>query len=322
MKKIVTFGEVLLRLTAPGNLRFSQVRDYVAAFGGSETNVAVSLANFGIPTEFVTRLPDNEIARACVSDLRSHGLRTDGIIYGGDRMGIYFLENGASFRNSKVVYDRAGSSFSTLRPGMIDWETVFADAGWFHWSGVAAALSQSGADTCLEALQTADRMGLTISCDLNFRKNLWQYGRTAADVMYPLVQYSDVIFGAEPEYKEILGISPVGFKAINTDYQLELRNSLSANHNLLAAVLYSDNTLKHTGIYDIAHEVDRVGTGDAFVGGLIYGLLTYPNDDQKALNFALAASCLKNTFCGDFNLATVAEVEALMNGDASGRVQR
>lgn len=346
MKKIVTFGEVLLRLTAPGNLRFSQVRDYVAAFGGSETNVAVSLANFGIPTEFVTRLPDNEIARACVSDLRSHGLRTDGIIYGGDRMGIYFLENGASFRNSKVVYDRAGSSFSTLRPGMIDWETVFADAGWFHWSGVAAALSQSGAGTCLEALQTADRMGLTISCDLNFRKNLWQYGRTAADVMYPLVQYSDVIFGAEPEYKEILGISPVGFKAINTDYQLdlqgfekvgrqvetlvprckkmflELRNSLSANHNLLAAVLYSDNTLKHTGIYDIAHEVDRVGTGDAFVGGLIYGLLTYPNDDQKALNFALAASCLKNTFCGDFNLATVAEVEALMNGDASGRVQR
>ena len=177
-------------------------------------------------------------------------------------------------------------------------------------------------------------MGLTISCDLNFRKNLWQYGRTAADVMYPLVQYSDVIFGAEPEYKEILGISPVGFKAINTDYQLDLQgfekvgrqvetlNSLSANHNLLAAVLYSDNTLKHTGIYDIAHEVDRVGTGDAFVGGLIYGLLTYPNDDQKALNFALAASCLKNTFYGDFNLATVAEVEALMNGDASGRVQR
>ena len=198
----------------------------------------------------------------------------------------------------------------------------------------------------MEALQMADRMGLTISCDLNYRKNLWKYGRTAADVMKPLVQYSDVIFGAEPEYKEILGIAPVGFKAVNTDYRLnlegfeevgkqvaklvprcrkmflELRNSLSANHNLLAAVLYSDRSLKHTGIYDITHEVDRVGTGDAFVGGLIYGLLTYPDDDQKALDFALAASCLKNTFYGDFNLATVAEVEALMNGDSSGRVQR
>ncbi|WP_291581749.1 sugar kinase [Bacteroides sp.] len=343
MKKIVTFGEVLLRLTTPGNLRFSQSRDYVATFGGSETNVAVSLANFGIPTEFVTRLPDNDIARACVSDLRSHGLRMDGIIYGGDRMGIYFLENGASFRNSKVVYDRAGSSFSTLRPGMIDWEAIFADAGWFHWSGVAAALSQDSADTCLEALQAADRMGLTISCDLNYRKNLWKYGRTAADVMKPLVQYSDVIFGAEPEYKEILGIVPVGFKAVNTDYRLnlegfeevgkqveklvprcrkmflELRNSLSANHNLLAAVLYSNGSLKHTGVYDITHEVDRVGTGDAFVGGLIYGLLTCPDNDQKVLDFALAASCLKNTFYGDFNLATVAEVEALMNGDSSGR---
>ena len=346
MNKIVNFGEVLLRLTTPGNLRFSQSRDYVATFGGSETNVAVSLANFGIPTEFVTRLPDNDIARACVSDLRSHGLRTDGIIYGGDRMGIYFLENGASFRNSKVVYDRAGSSFSTLRPGMIDWEAIFADAGWFHWSGVAAALSQDSADTCLEALQAADWMGLTISCDLNYRKNLWKYGRTAADVMKPLVQYSDVIFGAEPEYKEILGIVPVGFKAVNTDYRLnlegfeevgkqveklvprcrkmflELRNSLSANHNLLAAVLYSNGSLKHTGVYDITHEVDRVGTGDAFVGGLIYGLLTCPDNDQKVLDFALAASCLKNTFYGDFNLATVAEVEALMNGDSSGRVQR
>lgn len=344
--KVVTFGEILLRLTAPGALRFSQAREYTATFGGSEANVAASLAHFGINTEFVTRIPDNAIARACVKELRGHGLRTDGIVYGGDRLGIYFMENGAAARNSNVVYDRAGSSFSTLRPGMIDWEAVFADATWFHWSGVAAALSQEGADSCLEALQIADRMGLTISCDLNFRKNLWKYGRTAAEVMPPLVQYSDVIFGAEPEYKEILGIQPVGFKAVDTGYRMdlqgfeavgrqvetlvprckkmfiELRNTLTSNHHTLAAVLYSGGTLKHTRIYDVVPVIDCVGTGDAFVAGLIYGLITYPGDDRKALDFALAASCLKNTFCGDFNLATVAEVEALMSGDSSGRVQR
>ena len=344
--KVVTFGEILLRLTAPGTLRFSQAKEYTATFGGSEANVAASLANFGINTEFVTRIPDNAIARACVNELRGYGLRTDGIVYGGDRMGIYFLENGAAFRNSNVVYDRAGSSFSTLRPGMIDWEAIFADATWFHWSGVAAALSQEGADTCLEALQMADRMGLTISCDLNFRKNLWKYGRTAAEVLPALVQYSDVIFGAEPEYKEVLGIQPVGFNAVNTDYQLnlkgfeavgkqmeqlvprckkmfiELRNTITTNHHTLAAVLYSDGLLKHTRVYDVAPVVDCVGTGDAFVGGLIYGLITYPDSDQKALDFALAASCLKNTFSGDFNQATVSEVESLMEGNSSGRVQR
>ena len=315
-RKVVTFGEVMLRLTAPDFRRFSQTNEFIAAYGGSEANVAVSLANFGIPTEFVTRL------------------------------GLYFLESGASFRNSNVVYDREGSSFATLRPGMIDWEKIFADADWFHWSGIAASLSQEGADACLEALQTADRMGLTISCDLNVRKKLWNYGRSVADVMLPLVQYSDVIFGAEPEYKEVFDIAPVGFQAVDTAYPLdlkgfetfgqkishivprcrkvflELRNTITSNHNLLAAVLYSDQTLKYTGIYDITHEVDRVGTGDAFVGGMIYGLLTYPDNDQKALEFALAASALKNTVYGDFNQVTVEEVESLMKGNTSGRVAR
>ena len=232
---------------------------------------------------------------------------------------------------------------------MIDWETIFADAGWFHWSGIAAALSQEGADACREALEIADRMGLTISCDLNFRRKLWNYGRTASEVMQPLVQYSDVIFGAEPEYQEILGIQPVGFKAVDagdTSFVsdlpafeefgqtvsrlvprcrkifLELRNSITSNHNLLAAVLYSDGALKHTGIYDIEHEIDRVGAGDAFVGGMIYGLITYPDNDQKALEYALAASALKNTVYGDFNLVTVDEVESLMSGNTSGRVSR
>lgn len=348
-KKVVTFGEVMLRLTTPGFRRFSQANEFVATYGGSEANVAVSLAHFGIPTEFVTRLPDNAVARACLASLRASGLGTEGVVFGGKRLGLYYLESGAAFRNSNVVYDREGSSFATLRPGMIDWETIFADAAWFHWSGIAAALSQEGADACREALEIADRMGLTISCDLNYRKKLWNYGRPAAEVMQPLVQYSDVIFGAEPEYQEILGIQPVGFKAVDaadTSFYsnlpafeafgrkvselvprcrktfLELRNSITSNHNLLAAVLYSDGTLKHTGIYDIEHEVDRVGTGDAFVGGLIYGLITYSDDDQKALEFALAASALKNTVYGDFNLVTVEEVESLMNGNTSGRVSR
>ena len=348
-KKVVTFGEVMLRLTTPGFRRFSQTNEFIATYGGSEANVAVSLAHFGIPTEFVTRLPDNAVSRACINSLRASGLGTDGIVFGGKRLGLYYLECGAAFRNSNVVYDREGSSFATLRPGMIDWETIFADAGWFHWSGIAAALSQEGADACREALEIADRMGLTISCDLNFRKKLWNYGCTAAEVMQPLVQYSDVIFGAEPEYQEILGIQPVGFRAVDTadvsfesdmpsfekfgqeverlvprcqKVFLELRNSITSNHNVLAAVLYSDGTLKHTGIYDIEHETDRVGAGDAFVGGMIHGLITYPDDDRKALDFALAASALKNTVYGDFNLVTVDEVESLMNGNISGRVSR
>lgn len=349
IKKVVTFGEVMMRFTTKGFQRFTQANEYRSTYGGSEANVAVSLANFGIPTEFVTRLPDNALGHACVAALRELGLGTEGIVYGGRRMGLYFLEQGAAFRNSNVVYDRADSSFATLRPGMIDWENIFRDAGWFHWSGIAAALSQEGAEACREALETARRMGLTISCDLNYRKKLWNYGRTAAEVMMPLVQYSDVIFGAEPEYKEIMGIQPVGFKASTSDDRsfnadlprfeaftrevvtqvprckyvfLELRHSVTSNHNLLAAVLLADGTFHHTGIYDITHEVDRVGAGDAFVGGMIYGLLAYPGNARRALDFALAASTLKNTIYGDFNLVTADEVESLMQGNTSGRVSR
>ena len=348
-KKVVTFGEVMLRLTTPGFRRFSQASEFVATYGGSEANVALSLAHFGIPTEFVTRLPDNALAHACVCSLRAGGLGTDGIVYGGHRMGIYFLEQGAAFRNSNVVYDRDDSAFATLRPGMIDWERVFQEADWFHWSGIAASLSQEGADACLEALEVARRMGLVISCDLNFRKKLWNYGRPAAEVMRPLLAYSDVLFGAEPEYREIMGLQPVGFKARtvqDTSFAeslpafeaflrevqacaprckhifLELRNSLTANHNLLAAVLLSEGNFYHTGIYDIDHEVDRVGAGDAFVAGMIYGLLAYPDSPQQALNFSLAASALKNTVYGDYNQVTVEEVESLMQGNTSGRVSR
>lgn len=345
-KKVVTFGEIMMRLTAPHFLRFSQTKDFTLTYGGSEANVAASLSYFGIPAEFVTRLPDNGMAHACIDDLRANGLHTDGIVFGGKRIGLYFLESGAAFRNSNVVYDRDGSSFATLKPGMIDWESIFKDAGWFHWSGISAAITQDAADACLEALQVADKMGLTISCDLNYRKKLWQYGRTAPEVMAPLLQYSDVIFGAEAEYCEVMNTRSVVFKAVDENYKmdlaameelckdvlhqvprckkvfLEMRNSITSNHNLLGAVVYSNGTLKKSRIYAIESEVDRMGAGDAFAAGMIYGLMTYPDDDQKTLDFALAASALKNTIYGDINTVSSEEVASLAAGNTSGRVNR
>lgn len=345
-KKIVTFGEVLLRLTPPNCLRIRQADSLIVKYGGSEANVAASLANYGLNVEFVTRLPQNEVAEACMGALRAIGIGTRHIIRGGDRLGIYFLEDGASMRASRVVYDRAGSAFSTIRPGMVDWERVFSDADWFHWSGIVPASSPEAAEVCMEAIEVADRMGLTISCDLNYRKNLWKYGKTALEVMSAMVAKSDVIFGAMPEYKYTLGVEDVPFTAMDAHYKLdedaflkecrlieskyphcrkmfiELRNSLSVNHDILAAVLYSEGTLKVAPVYDIDHVVDKVGVGDAFVGGMIYGLVAYPDNDRKALDFALAASALKNTVYGDFNQVTVEEVENLMNGNTSGRVSR
>ncbi len=345
-KRIVTFGEVLLRLTPPDCLRLRQAERLTAGYGGSEANVAASLANYGLEVELVTRLPQNEIAEACLANLRKAGIGTRHIVRGGERLGIYFLEDGASMRASKVVYDRANSAFSTMQPGMVDWEKVFADADWFHWSGIVPASSQHAADVCMEAIEVADRMGLTISCDLNFRKNLWQYGKSALDVMPQMVAKSDVIYGAMSEYKHTLGIEDIPFPAVDAHYRLdekvflkecrmieakyprcrkmfiELRNSLSVNHDILAAVLYSEGSLKIAPVYDIDHVVDKVGVGDAFVGGLIYGLIAYPGDDQRALDFALAASTLKNTVYGDSNQVSVAEVESLMNGNTSGRVSR
>ena len=346
MGKVVTLGEIMLRLSTPGNTRFVQSDSFDVVYGGGEANVAVSCANYGHEAYFVTKLPKHEIGQSAVNALRKYGVKTDFICRGGDRVGIYYLETGASMRPSKVIYDRAHSAIAEADPCDFDFDAIMEGADWFHWSGIAASLSQEGADACLEALQTADRLGLTISCDLNFRKKLWNYGKSASEVMLPLVQYSDVIFGAEPEYKEIFGIPPVGFKAVDTSYPLdlsgfkvfgqkvseqaprcqkmflELRNTITSNHNLLAAILYSKGTLRHTGIYDIVHEVDRVGAGDAFVGGMIYGLLTYPDNDQKTLEFALAASALKNTIYGDFNQVTVEEGEELMQGNTSGRVVR
>ena len=346
MGKIVTFGEIMLRLATPGYLRFSQTNELSATFGGGEANVAVSLANYGMEAEFVTRLPENDIAAACVKDLHKHGVKTDHIAYGGDRMGIYFLETGAVARASKVVYDRAHSAISEIKQGMIDWEQVLAGADWFHWTGITPAISQGAADVCLEAILTANRLGIPVSCDLNYRKNLWKYGKKASEVMPDLVAGCDIILGNEEDAEKVFGIKPEGFDVTATAGEVNaaefesvctqlmqrfprarkviitLRGSINANHNTWGGVLYDGKQLFQSPRYDITHIVDRVGGGDSFMGGLIYGLLTYPHDDQQALNFAVAASCLKHTIYGDYNDVTVKEVENLMKGDGSGRVSR
>ncbi len=346
MEKVVTFGEIMLRLATPDYLRFSQAKELIATFGGGEANVAVSLANFGIETEYITRLPKNDIADSCLMTLRSHNVGVNHILRGGDRIGIYFLETGAIARSSKVVYDRANSSIATIEKGMIDWKEIFKDAQWFHWTGITPAISQGAADVCLEAIKVANEMGITVSCDLNFRKNLWKYGKKAPEVMPELVEGCDIILGNEEDCEKVFGIKPEGFDVTATGGEVEaaafesvctrmmslfprckkmiitLRGAINANHNTWNGVLYSDGTLKQSQRYDITHIVDRVGGGDSFMAGLIYGLLTYPEDDQKALDFAVAASCLKHTIYGDFNLVTVAEVETLMKGDGSGRVSR
>ncbi|MBN1147638.1 MAG: sugar kinase [Anaerolineales bacterium] len=344
MTRVVTFGEIMLRLSPPGQLRFSQARSFDVIFGGGESNVAVSLANFGIEVDYVTRLPQNDIGEACLNFIRQYGVSVDHVVRGGDRLGIYFLEQGAVQRGSKVLYDRAGSALATIRPGMIDWGAVFNGAAWFHWTGITPAISQGAAEVCLEAVKAARERNLTISCDLNYRSKLWKWGKSASEVMNELVPYCDLAIGNEEDAAKVFNIH-----APDTDItsgQLDagkyrqvceqlagrfpnlkaiaitLRGSLSASHNTWSGVLWRQGELFYGPNYDITHIVDRVGGGDSFVAGLIYGLITYSFDSQKALNFAIAASALKHTIFGDFNLVSVSEVEKLMGGDASGRVSR
>ena len=344
MKKVITFGEVMLRLAAPGNERFIQSPVLSATFGGGEANVAVSLANYGIPVSYITRLPDNDLGMACIKELRGLGVGTEHIVTGGERMGIYFLETGAVNRASKVIYDRSHSALSEIEPGMIDWDRVFEDAGWFHWTGITPAVSESAALVCLEAIDRATKKGLTVSTDLNYRNKLWKWGKTAREVMPELVQGCDIILGNEEDAAMALNIHPDGVDVTKGEVEAEaylsvskkimklvprcrmvittLRGSISASHNTWSGVLYDGSTLYRAPEYDITHMVDRVGGGDSFMGGLIYGLLTYGDDVQSALDFAVAASSLKHTIYGDYNRVTIAEVEKLMGGDASGRVTR
>ena len=346
MNKVVTFGEIMLRLSPPGFLRFSQANSFDVVYGGGESNVAVSLANYGIDVDFVTRLPQNDLGDCALRELRKQGINTHNIIRGGDRLGIYFLETGAVNRGSKVGYDRANSSVSEIKPNMVDWKKVFNGVRWFHWTGITPAISQSAADTCLEAVKIASSLGITISTDLNYRSKLWKYGGDREAIMSELTSYCDIILGNEEDAEMHFGIKPEGLDVTTQGDQIKadaflsvcqqmmkkfpkakkvittLRGSISASHNTWAGILYDGNTLLESPQYQITHIVDRVGGGDSFMGGLIYGLLTYPNADQKALNFAVAASSLKHTITGDANLVSIEEVEKLMGGDASGRVAR
>jgi 2-dehydro-3-deoxygluconokinase len=344
MNKIVTFGEIMLRLATPGFERFSQIKQFNASFGGGEANVAVSLANFGLEVDYVTRLPKNDIAESCLMDLRRYNVGIDKIIFGGDRVGIYYLENGAVARSSKVIYDRANSAIAQIKPGMIDWDSVFAGVTWFHWTGITPAISEGAALACKEAIDAANKKGITVSTDLNFRKNLWKWGKKAPEVMPDLVSGCDIILGNEEDAEKVFGIHPKGVDVTSGHVEaaayesvcrqmmekfprakkviVTLRGSVNANHNTWSGVLFDGKTLFEAPTYNITHIVDRVGGGDSFMGGLIYGLITYPGDDQRALNFAVAASCLKHTINGDFNLVTVQEVETLLGGDGSGRVSR
>lgn len=336
----------MLRLSPPEFLRFSQANSFDVVYGGGESNVAVSLANYGLYVDFVTRLPDNDLGQCALMEMRKRGVGTDQIIFGGHRLGIYFLETGAVSRGSKVVYDREHSAMAEIKPGMVDWEMVFDGADWFHWSGITPAISQGSANTCIEAVKSAKNAGVTISTDLNYRAKLWKYGGDREAIMTELTSYCDIILGNEEDAEKHFGIRPDGLDITTQGEHVKaeaflsvceqmmvkfpsakkvvttLRGSLSASHNSWAGVLYDGNSMFKSPVYQITHIVDRVGGGDSFMAGLIYGLKTWPGDDQKALNFAVAASCLKHTIKGDANLVTVPEVEKLMAGDASGRVSR
>ncbi len=344
-KKIVTFGEIMLRLTTPDNLRIEQSRDFLVNYGGSEANVAISIANFGGEVEYITRLPDNALGDTCLAELRSHNIKTDHVLVGGHRLGTYYMEKAAAMRNSKVIYDREGSAFSELKPGMIDWKDAFKNAAIFHWSGIDAALTPGLADVCKEAISVAKEMGLKISYDINYRKNLWNYGKTAQEVLRPLMVDSDIMFGSEGEYALVTGIKAPGFKATrngekydiaayekfcqeiskqvpNCKYiYIALRNVMSSEHHTFAGVLYSNGTMKHSRVFDIDNVIDCVGVGDAFCGAMLYAQGAF-DDDQKRVDFSTAASVLKNTIAGDYNLVKVAAVEGLLATQESGGVAR
>jgi 2-dehydro-3-deoxygluconokinase len=342
--KVVTFGEIMLRLSPPGHRRFRQAHSFDALYGGGESNVAVSLADFGESAEFITRLPQNELGEACLGALRARGVLTGHVVRGGERIGIYFLEIGAAQRGSKVIYDRAGSSFAGIQPGMVDWKAVFADADWFHWTGITPAVSQGAAETCREAVAVAKKMGKTISCDLNYRSKLWKWGKQAGEVMEELVAKCDLAVGNEEDADKVFGIRAPQSDITTGKVEAEkyrfvckalvkrfpnlqkvavtLRGSLSASRNTWSGVLWTKDGYYTAPVYDILPVVDRVGAGDAFNAGLIHALRAYPDDPQKALRFAAAASCLKHSIPGDSNVVSAAEVEQLMAGDASGRVSR
>ncbi|MDO4663918.1 MAG: sugar kinase [Erysipelotrichaceae bacterium] len=338
--KIITLGEIMLRLSTPGNTRFVQSNSLDVVYGGGEANVAVSLANYGHDAYFVSKLPTHEIGQCAVNALRQYGVHTDYILRGGDRVGIYFLETGASMRPSKVIYDRADSAIAKATADEFDFDAIMEGADWFHFSGITPALSAESAKLTEEACKAAKRHGVKVSCDLNYRKKLWTPAQAQA-VMKQLMQYVDVCIGNEEDAKLCLGFEPKAnveqgetnasgyyeiFKQMKEEFGFEivcstLRESYSATYNGWKALIYDGKEFYESKRYECNPIIDRVGGGDSFSGGLIHGLLT-KDTMGEALEFAVAASALKHTINGDFNLVSTEEVEALANGDASGRVQR
>lgn len=341
MKRVVTFGEIMLRLAPAGYYRFVQASSFEAEYGGGEANVAASLANFGMDVSYVSKLPLHELGQCAVNKLRSLGVDTRHIARGGNRIGIYFLEKGASQRPSKVVYDRAGSAIAQAQSQDFDWEEIFEGAGWFHFTGITPALGATLAGICAEACRVAKQKGLTISCDLNYRKNLWSR-EEAGRVMTDLMKYVDYCIANEEDAADVFGIHAEGTDVqsgrVNQQAYIEvaaslaqrfslkavaitLRESLSANDNIWAALLHRPGKETLFSKKYPVHIVDRVGGGDSFGAGLIYGMMQ-GLDDRETLEFAVAASCLKHSVEGDMNLVNADEVKKLADGDASGRVMR
>ena len=342
MSKFLSFGEIMLRLKTPGHERFFQSPSFEATFGGGEANVAVALSNYGMPAAFVTALPDNAIGDAAISELRKFGIDTSMIRRSGERVGIYFLETGANQRPSRVVYDRAHSAICECEPGDFDWDAIYKDAKWLHITGITPALSQSAADLSLECVREAKSHGVTVSCDFNFRGKLWKYGKSAPEVMTELVKYVDVGIANEEDCQKSLGVTvDVDVESGELDTKkyealsqkmldlypdmsvigITLRESHSADQNGWSACMRDKDEFRLSRRYQITDIIDRVGGGDSFASAFIYGLNAY-EDRQQSLEFAVAASCLKHSILGDFNRVSVDEVEKLMSGDGSGRVQR
>lgn len=340
MGRVVTFGEIMLRLSTERFLRFSQAKAFNATYGGGEFNVAVSLANLGIDAEFVTRLPNNEIGECAQMEMRKRKVISDNVQFCDDRLGIYFIEMGAGTRGSNVVYDRANSSMATLQKGAFDWKAILKDASWFHWSGITPAISLGAAEECLEAIKAAHDLGIPISSDLNYRSKLWKYGKEPNEIMPELLKYSNIILGdidtayfmlgknkVNPNYQDVKSLPSLYEEVFKlcpnlTTMATTLRYSVSASHQRIGGILYDGKIIYDADIKEVTPVVDRVGSGDAFMGGLIYGLMKHESDKQRAINSAVASCCLKHTIYGDYNLISEDDINGFLEGQFTGKVSR
>ncbi|WP_339715408.1 sugar kinase [uncultured Kriegella sp.] len=331
-KKLITFGEVMMRLSPPGYEKFSQASSFELVYGGGEANVAISCAYLGMKAAHITRFPDNALGKAATQFLRKHWLSTEHVIYGDDMLGKYFLEKGAVHRPSEVIYEREGSSFSLIKPSMVNWENILKDADWFHWTGITPAISEGAAQCCLDAINTANKMGITVSGDINSRSNMWKYGKSMQEVIPELVKNCDVVITSSRGIREMFDLGEFDDKFQSLAKQLitlfpnikkvvkKTRRTLSASHHQIQGKLWNGEAYIKSEMLNITHIIDRVGTGDAFAAGLIYGLLHY--DDARAIEFASAACALKHTVPGDVNTVSLQNVQSLMDGDTSGAIRR